>query len=105
LTLAERLSGGRQAGRIVLPMSRYDAADYLGLSVETVCRSLSELKRRNIIKLSGTRRITILDPEALEGGSRSEGATCADEMEAALRRARVAPMFAAPGFTTHRRIR
>jgi CRP/FNR family nitrogen fixation transcriptional regulator len=86
LTLAERLSGGRQAGRVVLPMSRYDTADYLGLSVETVCRSLTELKHRGIIKLSGTRRITILDPEALEGGVRSESTTRGDAMEAALRR-------------------
>jgi len=86
LTIAERLSGSRQAGRVVLPMSRYDTADYLGLSVETVCRSLTELKHRGIIELSGTRRITILEPEALEGGFRSESTTRGDAMEAALRR-------------------
>jgi CRP/FNR family nitrogen fixation transcriptional regulator len=69
LTIAERLSG-RQAGQIVLPMSRYDTADYLGLSVETVCRALTELKRRGVIRLSGMRRITIVDPQALEEGFR-----------------------------------
>jgi len=70
LTIAERLSGDRQAGQIVLPMSRYDTADYLGLSVETVCRALTELKRRGVIRLSGMRRITIVDPQALEEGFR-----------------------------------
>jgi CRP-like cAMP-binding protein len=34
---------------VVLPMSRYDIADYLAISVETVSRALTELKRRGII--------------------------------------------------------
>jgi CRP-like cAMP-binding protein len=67
-----RLSDGRSA-RIVLPMSRYDIADYLGLSVETVCRSLTELKRRGVITLVGTRGISIVDPDALEEGPRNLG--------------------------------
>jgi CRP-like cAMP-binding protein len=68
LKLSERLSDGI-ADRIVLPMSRYDIADYLGLSVETVSRCLTGLKERGIIKLTGPRRVTIVDREALEEGS------------------------------------
>lgn len=42
---------------VVLPMSRYDIADYLAISVETVSRALTELRRRGSIKPASTRRI------------------------------------------------
>jgi DNA-binding Lrp family transcriptional regulator len=51
-----------------LPMSREDIADYLALSVETVSRSLTHLKRRGLIRLTGTREIRILDRRALGQG-------------------------------------
>jgi CRP/FNR family transcriptional regulator, nitrogen fixation regulation protein len=63
--MAERLSGGRADG-LVLPMSREDIADYLALSVETVSRSLTQLKRRGVIRLVGTRRVEIIDRHVLE---------------------------------------
>jgi len=50
----------------VLPMSREDIADYLALSVETVSRSLTQLKRRGVIQLMGTRRVRIIDRHALD---------------------------------------
>jgi CRP/FNR family nitrogen fixation transcriptional regulator len=65
--MADRLAGGA-ADRIVLPMSREDIADYLALSVETVSRSLTHLKRRGLIRLTGTREIKILDRRALAQG-------------------------------------
>src|SRR6202158_5752413 len=65
LTMAERLSD-QILDRVDLPMSRYDIADYLGLSVETVCRSLTSLKKRGLIALSGPRSVRILDRDALE---------------------------------------
>jgi CRP-like cAMP-binding protein len=65
LKMAERLSGGPADG-MVLPMSREDIADYLALSVETVSRSLTQLKRRGVIRLMGTRRVMIIDPNALD---------------------------------------
>jgi DNA-binding transcriptional regulator LsrR (DeoR family) len=34
-----------------VPMGRQDIADYLGLTVETVCRALSRLKRAGIVDL------------------------------------------------------
>jgi CRP/FNR family transcriptional regulator, nitrogen fixation regulation protein len=51
---------------IVLPMSRYDIADYLALSVETVSRALTDLKQRGMIALSGTHEVTIVDRGALD---------------------------------------
>jgi CRP/FNR family nitrogen fixation transcriptional regulator len=48
-----------------LPLGRRDLAKYLGLSVETLGRTLASLKRRSLIDLTGARRVRILDPEAL----------------------------------------
>ena len=56
-----------------LPLSRQDIADYLGLTIETTCRALSELKRQGIIDAPSRRRIVIRDLAGLqaiaEGGS------------------------------------
>jgi len=67
--MAERLSDG-PAAALVLPMSRYDIADYLALSVETVCRVLTDLKGRGAITFTGTNRVKILDRCALQAGGR-----------------------------------
>jgi CRP-like cAMP-binding protein len=67
LEMAQRLPRGR-SDSIALPISRYDIADYLGVSVETVSRSLTDLKHRGVIRLSGTRTVEIMDREALEDG-------------------------------------
>jgi len=63
LDLAER----RDACRVLdVPMSRNDIADYLGLTIETVCRVLSAFKRDVIIACPNPHRIEICDREALE---------------------------------------
>jgi CRP/FNR family nitrogen fixation transcriptional regulator len=49
-----------------LAMTRQDIADYLGLTIETVSRSLSQLERDGIIVLSSVREILLKDIEALE---------------------------------------
>jgi CRP/FNR family nitrogen fixation transcriptional regulator len=49
-----------------LPMSRNDIADYLGLTIETVCRTLSAFKREGAIALPNPHRIELLDRSALE---------------------------------------
>jgi CRP/FNR family nitrogen fixation transcriptional regulator len=69
LEMATRLSDGA-GDNVVLPVSRYDIADYLAVSVETVSRSLTDLKHRGVIKLSGTRTVRIVDRDALEEGDR-----------------------------------
>jgi CRP/FNR family transcriptional regulator, nitrogen fixation regulation protein len=50
----------------ILPMSRYDIADYLAMAVETVSRAVTVLRERQIIALHGTRRFRICDRPALE---------------------------------------
>jgi len=70
LEMAARLSDGN-TDRVVLPLSRYDIADYLAVSVETVSRSLTDLRNRGVIALSGTRTIRIVDRDALEEGERA----------------------------------
>jgi CRP/FNR family transcriptional regulator, nitrogen fixation regulation protein len=56
------------ADRLVLPTSRYDIADYLALSVETVSRALTDLKHRGLISLVGPRRVRIVDRQGLDDG-------------------------------------
>jgi CRP/FNR family nitrogen fixation transcriptional regulator len=52
---------------VELPMSRYDIADYLAISTETVSRSLKDLEQKGTIALSGARRVQIVDRAALTG--------------------------------------
>ena len=51
---------------IILPMSRYDIADYLAIAVETVSRALTLLRTQHIIEFRSTRRLSICDRRALE---------------------------------------
>ncbi|MBI5165331.1 MAG: helix-turn-helix domain-containing protein [Magnetospirillum sp.] len=49
-----------------LPMSRADIADYLGLTIETVSRTFTHLKRDGAIGLPGPGHATLLDIAALK---------------------------------------
>ena len=49
-----------------VPMNRQDIADNLGLTIETVCRTLSELKRTGVIDIPNQRQLHLLDVEALQ---------------------------------------
>jgi DNA-binding transcriptional regulator YhcF (GntR family) len=64
--IAERLRDGA-AETLTLPISREDIADYLALSMETVSRALTQLKRRGMIRLAGTRQIIFLYRKKLIG--------------------------------------
>lgn len=57
--MSERLG---YAGRLRLPMSRYDIGDYLGLSSETVSRAFTVLRDRGLIATDG-RAVVLLRPE------------------------------------------
>lgn len=51
---------------LLCPFTRQEIADFLGLTIETVSRQLSKLRRTGVINLHPERRIEILDLEALE---------------------------------------
>ena len=63
LEMATRTAGDRRA-TIELPMSRSDMGDYLGLTVETVCRRLTRLRLDGTIAMEGT-KIAIQNRRAL----------------------------------------
>ncbi|MEO0656340.1 MAG: Crp/Fnr family transcriptional regulator [Pseudomonadota bacterium] len=58
-----------------LPLTREAMADYLGLTLETVSRQISALKRDGIIRLEGKRRVHVPDLDLLleEAGDDSDG--------------------------------
>lgn len=58
-----------ERGALVLPISRYDIADHLGLAVETVSRSMTLLKRRGMIGLQSPRHVEIRNAERLAEGA------------------------------------
>lgn len=53
-------------GIIDLPMARTDIGDYLGMTVETVSRSMSRLRDNGIVRLKNARCIEILRREKLQ---------------------------------------
>ncbi len=66
IQMAERLEGDAEDGASIdLPMGRQDIADYLGLTIETVCRALSEFKRAGVIAVPTTHQIVVNDIEVL----------------------------------------
>lgn len=65
VSLSERFKRiGYSASSFHLPMSRQDIADYLGLSVETVCRVLTRFQKAGTIQRE-QREITLKDFDAL----------------------------------------
>lgn len=75
LMLAEKIERGRanQVRFVDLPMSRSDIADYLGLTKETISRTLAELKFRRLIRLEALDRIEILEWSGLKQVAHCEG--------------------------------
>lgn len=67
LELTRRMPHDR-TGAVALPMSRGDIADHLGLTIETVCRALAQMRRDGTIGLTRT-RLAVPHPTALEAMS------------------------------------
>lgn len=51
--------------QLELPMSRSDIADFLGLTTETVCRTLTQLRKSGVIALDQVHIVVVLKPDAL----------------------------------------
>lgn len=56
--MAERLGGGW----VDLPMARQDIADFLGLTIETISRMLTQLQQDGVVQFDGCRRFRISAP-------------------------------------------
>jgi CRP/FNR family transcriptional regulator len=63
---AGELSDGNAERAISLPLTRNEMADYLGLTIGTVCRTLSSLSDRKLVELGRNKiQIKVLDLERM----------------------------------------
>ena len=63
LEMAERIES---SGEVEMPMSRQDIADYLGLTIETVSRMLTQFENAAAIALPTPKRIVLRNREVLK---------------------------------------
>jgi CRP/FNR family transcriptional regulator len=62
---ASAVRRGKPADPVTLPMNRSDIADYLGLTIETVSRTFTQLRTQKLIELLDEKRVRLLKPAAL----------------------------------------
>jgi CRP/FNR family nitrogen fixation transcriptional regulator len=60
------MAGQASNDAVDLPMGRQDMADYLGLTIETVSRSLTQLQGDSVVEFPSTRRFQVRKRHALE---------------------------------------
>jgi CRP/FNR family transcriptional regulator len=67
LLIAMHDDPGRERGptRFALPLTRADIADFLGLTIETVSRQLTRLRRAGVIRFAGVRDVEVPDIDRL----------------------------------------
>jgi CRP/FNR family transcriptional regulator, nitrogen fixation regulation protein len=63
--LLEMAKRAPASNEVELPMSRQDIADYLGLTIETVSRTLTQLENSSAIAVPSSRRIVLRNRAAL----------------------------------------
>lgn len=56
---------GHQDNPILIPMPRTDIADYLGLTTETISRTLTQFNGQGLIHLMNDKHVQLVDPAAL----------------------------------------
>ena len=67
LMLSRRaVRAGREIDPVILPMTRSDMADYLGLTVETVSRTFTQLKKAGVVELREAGTVHLPNHAALE---------------------------------------
>ena len=66
--MSRRLSTQQDNAPVVLPVSRYDIADHVGIAVETVSRAITELRRQGLIELETPRCLAMKDTRKLADG-------------------------------------
>ena len=64
---------GEASEPIVLPMTRNEIADFLGLTTETVSRTITELRKAKVIQLGSPSTIGVLRLDALEEIAAGDG--------------------------------
>ena len=64
-----------RSGFVALPMPRQDIADYIGLTIETVSRTVTQLQEEGALELSGARNIRLVDRQHVDGPQRLKRAT------------------------------
>lgn len=62
LDMAERIPAPDQ---VELPMSRQDIADFLGMTIETVSRTMTQLQEAAVIELPTSRHVVLRDRQSL----------------------------------------
>lgn len=63
---ARRARGERSDAKFDLPLSRTDIADFLGLTIETVSRQLTKLRKEGVIEIVNNRHVEVPDLERLQ---------------------------------------
>lgn len=65
MALARRQGCERKGDAIHLPMTRTDIADYLGLTIETVSRGFTRLRKEGLIATPDAHSAVLNDPAGL----------------------------------------
>ena len=74
MALSRRNERNGEAANIVdLPMTRADIADFLGLTIETVSRTLTKMKSKRLIDLPQSARVHLMDMKELQRIAEGEG--------------------------------